>query len=278
MTVHIIVDSSACLPSRLARQHDIAVVPIRLTVGGEEQTVDDVSRGELLERLDAGDEVHTSAPTPGQFLEAIEEHDDGDGVVVVTLASHVSATHRAASVAAGTSEREVRVVDSGTAAGGHGLIALAGARLAAGGADLDDVAKRCEDIADRTRLVAVVGSLEQLARSGRVPAAARRAGDAIGIRPLFEFRHGEPKVLIPSLSRDRSLERVLRKWRESRPGPDAVAHVTALHADAPDEAGWLLERVRGDAGEGDTFVSTFDASMIAHTGRDVVGLAWYWET
>lgn len=278
MTVRLVVDSSACLPPDLAGEHAIAIVPIHLTIGGNEQTVDQVERDELLERMSAGEDVHTSAPTPGQFLEAIEEVDEGDGVVVVTLASQMSATHRAATVAAGTTDRDVRVVDSGTAAGGHGLIAIAGARLAGDGADLGAVGDHCEDLADRVRLIAVVGSLEQLARSGRVPSVASRAGDAIGIRPLFEFRQGEPKVLMPSLSRDGSLERLVKRWRESRPDEGAVAHLTALHADAPDEARWLLDQVEGETGEGDTFVSTFDASMIAHTGRDVVGLAWYWET
>lgn len=276
MTVAIVTDSSACVPAELAAKHAVTVVPILLNIAGEERPVDAFERDDLIAEIEAGADVRTSAPTPGGFLEAVEERQTGDGVLVLTLAATMSATNDAASMAAQMAEGPVRVVDTGTAAGGLGLVALAAARAAEEGSPLEEVEAVARRVADEVRLVAAVGSLEQLARSGRVPAVAGRAGDALGVRPLFEFRRGEPRLLVPSLSREGSLERLVRRWRDSVPDGHRL-HVAAIHADDREEATWLLDRVHEVVDPVEAFVAEFDAAMMAHTGTDLVGLSWWWE-
>jgi DegV family protein with EDD domain len=276
MTVRIVTDTSACLPSDVRDDLGIGVVPITLVMDDESRPADETDRRDLLDRLAAGDRFTTAAPSPGRFLEKIEEVDDGDGVVVVSLASQMSSTHQHATLAARQARAEVRTVDTRTAAGGVGLVAIAAAGAARRGADLDAVEDVARRVSDRVRLVATVESLEYLARSGRVPQLAQKASDSLGIRPLFEFKEGDPKLLRPSLSADAVLDRLVSMLMDDRPAPDHGLHVTALHGDRPDAARELLDRVGSRCAPTTSFIAEFDAAMLVHTGPALLGLAWFW--
>jgi fatty acid-binding protein DegV len=67
---------------------------------------------------------------------------------------------------------------------------------------------------------------------------------------------------------------LLRRSRVS----GARLHVAALHAQAPDEARELLNRVAADQAPATSFVGQFGTVMVAHTGPGLAGLAWWWES
>lgn len=276
MTVSIVADSAASLPARLTSAHGIRVVPMQLVIDGVSHDDGTIGLEEVIARVDG---FSSSGPSPGRFVEAIEAASGPDGVVVCTVARTMSSTfdsaHLAASQIDGTA---VEVVDTGTAAGGEGLVVLAAVAAAERGAPLADVVAAAQAASERVRLVATLDSLDHLAKSGRVPDAAAWAGRWLHVNPLFEFRHGEPKPLRPSHSRPAALDRILTRWRHSRLH-GARLHVCALHALDPEPADRLLERVVAEAGDAcaTAFVAPFSAVMVAHTGPRLVGLAWWWE-
>lgn len=274
MTVAIVTDSAAALPAELLERHRITVVPMWLTVDGVPIREGERALGELL-----GDtRVATSAPTPGEFAEAVGQRlaEGAAGVVVVTIASAMSASHSAASVAAREIADRVRVVDSMTAAGGQALVVLAAAACADAGGSLDGVTDAAMAVAKRVRLVATVPDLAHLVRSGRVPGIAGWAGRTLGISPLFEFRSGTVRRLRPAFGMDAALDRIVTRFRRSvRPG--SRAHLVALHALAPDAADALLARAVAISDPVESLVSEFGSVMVVQAGPGIVGLAWWWE-
>jgi DegV family protein with EDD domain len=274
VSVAVVTDSAAAIPAELVARHGITVVPMWLTVDGVAIREGERELGELL-----GDaRVTTSAPTPGEFEVAIREHLDSgaDGVVVLTIASAMSASHHAACVAAHDAGPTVRVVDTMTAAGGQALVVLAAAERAGAGGSVDEVADAAGDIASRVRLIATVPDLAHLVRSGRVPNIAGWAGRALGINPLFEFRGGEVHRLRPAFGPDAALERIALRFRRSAE-PGARPHVVALHALAPDAADTLLARAVAETDPVESFVSEFGSVMVVQAGPGIAGLAWWWE-
>jgi DegV family protein with EDD domain len=239
-----------------------------------------LSLEEVLARLDEG--VTTSAPTPGEFAVAVEEAGYDDGALILTIAGTMSSTVEAAHLAARSVDADrVRVFDTGTAAGAEGLVVLAAADAAAAGGDLDAVEAAALRVAGRVRLVATLGSLDRLAKSGRVPEAAAWAGRWLGLQPMFAFRDGGAHALRPTRSRGKALDRIIDAWSKSAPHHDPVAsegaHVAALHAQSPDAAHELLDRVHAVAQPATSFMGSFSPVMVAHTGPGLVGLAWWWD-
>jgi DegV family protein with EDD domain len=273
MSVAVVTDSAAALPADLAMRHGVAVVPMWLSVRGEPEP-----EGQRpLEDLVAEDHVTTSAPTPGEFEHAIKEALSGhDGVLVLTIASSMSATHQSAALAAQAVGGAVRVVDTATAGGAEALVVLAAARAAARGANLDEVEAHARNVIGRVRLVATIPSLDHLVRSGRVPGIAGWAGRRLGINPLFEFRDGKVQRLRPALSHDAALDRIVGMLRRSRID-GAQLHVVALHALAVDTARALLARVDAVVHPSTALVGEFGPVMVVHTGPGLAGLAWYWD-
>jgi DegV family protein with EDD domain len=226
-----------------------------------------------------GDErVTTSAPAPGDYEHVIRRRlDNGaDAVLVLTIAASMSASYQSAVVAARDVGEQVRVVDTATAAGGQALVVLAAARAANANATLDAVTAEAKSVATRLRLLGMVPHLEHLVRSGRVPGLAGWAGRALGINPLFELREGRVKRLRPAIGSDAAVDRMIARFRRSG-APGARAHVSALHAVAPDAAAALLARIEAEVDVAEGFVSEFGPVMVVHTGPGLLGVAWWWE-
>src|SRR3954467_5785256 len=80
----------------------------------------------------------TSQPSIGDFLAVYEPLlAQGHDIVSIHLAGGISGTVDAARRAAGEAGGRIEVLDSATACGGYGIVALAAARAARAGADLD---------------------------------------------------------------------------------------------------------------------------------------------
>jgi DegV family protein with EDD domain len=295
--VAVVTDSAAAIPLDLAASLGIVRVPMQLTIGGRARSEGEVSLEELVAHLDEG--VQTSGPAPGAFLQAIEEADHGEGVLVLTVAKRFSSTYESARTAAslraasnagvppsGPSNggrpsmvrRAVRVVDTGTAAGAQGLVVLAAARRAASGGTLDEVEAAARAAMRSVHLVAVVEELRYLARGGRLPATILAAAGRLGLRVLFELRGSKVRPLRPAMSEGGATNLVLAQWRASRPEhPAPRLHVSALHAMREEQAEALLAAVRQEVEPATAYVARFGPVMVAHTGPGVTGLAWWWE-
>jgi len=273
MTVAIVTDSAAAIPAELVAAHHITVVPMWLATDGDAVREGERELGELL----GSTRVTTSAPTPGEFEDAIRAAlaDGATAVLVLTISAAMSASHDAATIAARDVGARACVVDTMTAAGAQALVVLAAARAAKTGASLDAVADVARDVASRVRLVATVPDLAHLVRSGRVPGIAGWAGRTLGLSPLFEFRTGKVHRLRPARGIDAAYDRLVARFRrESVTG--CRAHVVALHALAPEAADALLARVR-ETDPVESFTSEFGSVMVVHAGPGLVGLAWWWE-
>ncbi len=276
MSVGIVTDSAATLPPELAAGNEVAVVPMEVTIGGRSDGGRRVPLEEVVRHLNDG--VRTASPSPGRFSSAIAHAQDGHGVLVLTVARSMSSTFQAASLAARRAGGPVQVLDTGTAAGGEGLVVLAAARAARDGRPLGEVLDVARRAAGAVELVATLDDLEQLVRGGRLPGPVGWLAGLLGVRPLLAFRGGAIRPLRPALSHRGARRRMLARLRRSRPaGRPARLHVAALHALVPDGAERLLETVKAEVGPATAFVGEFDAVMVAHTGPGLTGLAWWWE-
>ncbi len=278
MSVAIITDSAASLPAELTERWRIRVVPLHLLTEGRDVRDGDLPLAKVVDQVVRNPrEISTSGPAPGEFLAALEEVGGPDGTVIFTIAGNMSSTYKAAWTASTLADSPVRVVDTGTAAGAEGLVVLAAAEAASRGEPMASVEARAAEVADKVELVAAVAGLEHLQRSGRVPGIAGWAGRRLGLHPLFSFRGGRVVPLRPAQGRASSLDRLVSRWRRSRPHAPARLHVAALHALSADEAEQLLDRVRAECEPATSFVGEFSPVMVAHTGPGLIGLAWWWE-
>lgn len=185
MPVTVVTDSSARLDPDLMRRWGIRQVPLHVLVDGVDllDQVDDVP-------YDIHDKPHatTAGATPADLSEVYRQalaDSGGDGVVAVHLSAALSSTFSSAVGAAREFGSAVRVVNSRSAAAGVGFVALAAARAAADGGDLDAVESAARAAVPRGHAFIVVHRLDNLRRSGRIGTAASWLGTALSLKPLL---------------------------------------------------------------------------------------------
>jgi DegV family protein with EDD domain len=267
--VALITDASACLPRAVLSRDDVRIVPITVHVGSEEyRSGVDLDLEKLYLAMERGVPVKSAAPTPLDYLDAIEATGDRP-VVVVTPAAEFTRMYRNALLAVELAgpERTIPVVDSRSATAGHGLVLMAAMQARDGGGGLDDVVAAAEEASGRVELVACLETLDYLRQSGRVPALALGLANHLGVRPVFRMRQGAAERLGLPRSEDAALARIAREWRArggASGGPAAV-----FHAARPERARQLAEMLGGVS-----FITEFSAAMAIHTGPGVVGVAW----
>jgi DegV family protein with EDD domain len=109
----------------------------------------------------------------------------------VHISSALSGTCGAAQRTAADLDPAIRVVDSKSAAMGTGFVALAAARAAAAGGDLDTVAGAARSAVSRGHSFIVVHRLDNLRRSGRIGGPQAWLGTALALKPLLRIDDGK---------------------------------------------------------------------------------------
>ena len=185
MAVAVVTDSSARLDPDLMQRWGIRQVPLHVLVDGLDllDQVDEVP-------YDVHDKPHatTAGATPADLSEVYRQalaDSGGDGVVAVHLSAALSSTFSSAVGAAREFGSAVRVVNSRSAAAGVGFVALAAARAAADGGNLDAVESAARAAVPRGHAFIVVHKLDNLRRSGRIGTAASWLGTALSLKPLL---------------------------------------------------------------------------------------------
>jgi len=190
MTVIVVTDTSSRLPAELRDQWAIREVPLHILLDG----------ADLRDGLDeVPEDIHkrhatTAAATPAELCAAYQRalaDSDGDGVVAVHISSGLSGTYRAAELTAAGLGPAVRVIDSKSTAMGTGFAALAAARAASAGGDLDSVTDAAAAAVDHTHAYMVVHRLDNLRRSGRIGGAKAWLGTALSLKPLLHVDDGK---------------------------------------------------------------------------------------
>lgn len=270
MPVIVVTDSSARLPDDAIAEWGIRVVPLHVLLDGTDLR-DGVDKmpADLYQR-----NVSTAGASPSElsavYRDALADS-RGDGVVAVHISTELSSTLGAAQHSAREFDGAVRVVDSRSAGMGTGFVALAAARAARHGDELDAVAEQAESTVPKIHAYLVVQRLENLRRSGRISATAFRLGTALALKPLLHIDGG--KLVLAQRIRTTSkaivamVEQVLDVVGERR------AALAVHHVDNPAGAAEVAATLAGALpGCGPAIVTDLGPVLGAHLGPGAVGV------
>ena len=215
----------------------------------------------------------TAAPGPGQF-EAVYRDlaaDGATGVVVINLSGKLSATMQSAELAARdvADDIEVRVVDSQSVSMGLGTIVLSSARLAGGGASIDEVADHARDAAARTKMWGALDTLDNLKKGGRIGNARAFLATALAIKPIIEVRDGQVEEGGRQRTRTKALK-FLVDTVKSHEG--AISNLAVMHADCSDVDSFV-EMLQPHY-DGEIVIGEIGPVIGTHAGRGTIGVAF----
>jgi DegV family protein with EDD domain len=277
--VAVVSDTTGYLPSDVVAANRIHLVSLYVVFGGDRtvREADITDYAAFFEELRGADQLPTtSQPSVGDFIAVYEPLlAAGDDVVSVHISRGLSGTQEAAQQAADQLERDgkggerVHVVDSATAAGGLGLMALVAARAALRGEDVEAVLESVRQARETFKMWFAIDTLEFLKRSGRIGAASAWLGSTLRIKPILTVESEMTPIERVRTSK-RAFERMVDYARQ-REASGADGWVVQ-HIQAAEQAELLAERCREVYGREPVFTSEVGPVLAAHTGPGLLGV------
>jgi len=285
--VAIVTDSSANLPPELIHQWDISIVPALLVFRGETfHDGLDVTPGELYRWLRSNKRIPTtSAPSIGDFVRVYAAlSQEAAGIISIHPSPQLTAIYTTAVAASQLiDDIPIRVINCDVVAMAQGFVVLEAARAAAAAhergdpapAAMDAIVARAAEVASRVNLMAAIDTLEYLYRGGRIGSAAALVGSALQIKPILYVTNGHVEVLAKPRTKAKATQFILGQM--ARQVDSHRLHAAVLHADAPEEAEALRQRIAQQFDCAELYVAEFTPVMGAHTGPGLLGVAFYAE-
>ncbi len=195
MSIAIVTDSTADIPTQIIREHHIQVIPAMLIVDDKSfADGEGISREEFYKNLPTYQKPpSTSAPSIGHFQQVYQSllHGEVTQIVSIHVSSAFSGIYNIACVAAEAFKNRVKVIDSGQVTLGLGFQVIAAAEAAARGHTVEEIHRILMDINRRVHFYALLDTLEYLRRSGRVNWAAATLGNILSLKVMIEVRNSQ---------------------------------------------------------------------------------------
>ncbi len=280
--VAIVTDTIGCIPEEEINRYNIREVPIRIIFGDKVyQDRVDLKAEEFYSLLKEAKQLPTTAaPSPEHFLNAFREMSrEATSILCITLSSKLSSTFNSAKLAAKMAgdvlpNVAVEVLDSQTAAAAQGFVVLAAAKVTAMGKGITEVINAAKNVMGHVHLLAIVDTLQYLARGGRVPKVVAWAGSLLNIKPIITLKDGEAYPASRARTYLGAMKRMMEMMK-NRVDKGLPLHVAVMHAAEPEKAAELKNRISSSFDCAELMVTEFTPVMGAHTGPGLVGVAFY---
>ena len=238
MTFKLITDSTADLDESWAKDQDVEILGLHITLDGQVyETVGEnrLTSDLLLERMKNGSKPTTSQINVGQFKEAFRRHAEaGEAVLYLAFSSVLSGTYQNAVMAREMileefPEATIEIVDTLAAAGGEGYLSILAVEARDQGQSLEETKAMIEDILPRLRTYFLVDDLYHLMRGGRLSKGSAIIGSLVNIKPLLWIEADGKLVPIAKVrGRKKGMREMLQLASQD------LAHSTAIVAYSTD--------------------------------------------
>ena len=283
MQDYIIMTDSCCdLTDQMARELELEVLPLTMTMDGEEypNTLDGryITNEEFYKRLRAGKTSTTAAANVGQFEDAMRAVlGRGQDILCLCFSSALSTTYQSAVIAAENvapdfPERTIRVIDTLSASRGQGLLVYLAAQKKKEGLTLSQLGDWVEDNKLHVCHWFTVDDLNFLKRGGRVSAAAALFGTMLSIKPVLHV--DDTGHLVPvskTRGRKASLLALVDRMAESAIDP-AGQTIFISHGDCEADAEFVADEVRRRFGVQDIHINYVGPVIGNHSGPGTLAL------
>jgi len=272
MKVQVVTDSTSDLPREVAAELGITIVPAQIQYGNEVYRDGvDLDTDEFYRRLQTSSSLPKTSPASvATFKEIYRDLSlKGEAVISIHVAANLSATYDAAKIASADLNLPIAIIDSQTASMACGLLAIIAAKAARTGASLKGIEALVRQAVPHTITFGVFGTLQYLARGGRIGKAQALLGNTLKIHPILAIRKGEVVPIERVRTRAKAVERMCQVV-ESLGLPREMA---VMRTTDPQEAEKLAHRLSSVFPLERMYRASIGPSMGTQVGPDALGVA-----
>lgn len=272
-SVVVVTDSTSDIPEHLSAELGIVVVPLLIAFGDESfRDGVDLSPQDFLRRLESSTELPKTSQPPTTAFEAVFRSavENDQDVVCITISADLSGTHNAARLAAeAVDPSRITVIDSRATTMQQGWVVVEAARAARDDGDIQTVVQVAHESISRSKLSAVLRTLDYVYKGGRIGRAQQLVGSAFAIKPVLSFVDG---VLVP-IERVRTWKRALNRAIELTSGYGNVSDIVVLHTENIEDAEATAEALSRACPGATISIGHAGATIGTYAGPGAIGIA-----
>lgn len=189
--VKILVDTSSDITEEVARELDIELITIPVTIDGKEfSQVNKEDFARFYQEMDHASVLpFTSRPVFGDILSRFQKVAEGqDELIFLTISSGLSGTYESALQAKEMVACDrIHVFDTKSATCGIYCMVQMVNSLRKEGKNAEQIMRALPEIRDRVSAFISVDNLSNLRKGGRIPASLALLGNLLRIKPLLQF-------------------------------------------------------------------------------------------
>ena len=275
MKIRISADSTCDLTPEYVREHNIAIIPLTVSMGGRDYTDGvDIVPDDIFRHVDTGGDLpKTAAVNTETYRQSFREMlQDADAVIHFIISADFSSSYENALRAA--EGLPVYCVDSRNLSSGIALLLCEAVDLIEGGCDDPKaVVEHVASLIDKVDASFILDRLDFLYKGGRCSMVAMLGANLLKLRPCIEVTGG--KMVVGKKFRG-SYERCLKQYVDDRlRNPDAVdpKRVFITHTGvAPEQAGLVRSLVLERLPFEEVIECRAGCSITSHCGQGTLGV------
>jgi DegV family protein with EDD domain len=274
MTVKIVTDSLGDIPSDVAEELGITIIPLNVLFGeGIYRDGVDLTTEQFYQKLLKSQVLPTTQiDSLGVYVQTYEKlAEESDEILVITNSQKMSASYEAMVEAVDKMKRPCRIeiIDSQWAVMAQGLIVIAAAKAAQKGAAIDELMAITRKNIPRADVRMAFDTLTYLEEGGRIGKARAFLGSKLRVTPILGIREGEAFPFSREHSRARAIDH-LYYFATSFSHIDEMA---VEDATTPKEADALAKRLKSQFPRTHIYRTMVSPVIGAHVGPRVLGVS-----
>ncbi|WP_160118448.1 DegV family protein [Bacillus sp. V59.32b] len=272
-----ITDSTGFLDEDLKKNPDVYVVPMVVIINGKEyQDGKNIMPEELFKLMKEKKIVPTtSQPSVGTFLELYQKlARDYDRIISVHVSSRLSGTVASSIQAADMVSIPVHVFDSLLISFPMTILLKKIMSDIENGCTVSEAFNRAESYRDGNQTYVMIGSLEQLHRSGRLSGTQYLLGSVLNVKPVVTIENGALEIKTKVRSEKRA-ERLLIDHFSVSCIKGTVKECCILYGSSPQQADGLKKTILETNPDLNLHIYPLGTAIGVHAGDRTIGLSWF---
>ena len=274
MAVKIVTDSLGDIPSEVAEELGITIVPIDVLFGTKSYRDGvDLTPAQFYRKLVHSKILPTTRISPlSVFVQTYDRlAEKTDEIVTITNSHKLSASYEATLQAIKLMKKKckVEVIDSQWAVMAQGMIVITAARAAQAGASLNEVVALARQNIPRADVRMAFDTLDYLKEGGRIGKAQTFLGAVLRVTPILGIRNGE----VYPFAREHSWAKAIDYLYNFAASFSNIEEMAVEHATTPDDADMLVKRLSAKVAKEHIFRSKVGPGIGVHVGPRVLGVA-----
>lgn len=283
--IRIITDTASDISIEEAKESDIELLPITITVNGKAyRELFDLSKEEFWNILEKGEEIpKTSQITPPVFLDAYKKaYEEGyNKIIVVTINAKGSGTFNSANLAAQmfleeiSKDVEIKVIDSGIYTYCYGKPVLDAGMMIKEGKTFDEVVSYLTERLPKMRGYAYISTLKFAKASGRISLLSAIVGEALGLKPILDASDGKVDIVSKTRGEKAAISTVISKVKEDAYDIENNEVVVVHGNNEPEVVEKVINEIKEKLNPKSIYVGKLGCCITNNAGPQTIGILYY---